>query len=320
MRDGNRDSLTIERGREAWARIDGGATWTDWLAVGEALEVGRREAMARASVNEPLGRGYNEAFGSWLRENGFDGIDKSSRSRLFAVMDNLAEITAWRETLPSNMRRELNHPTAVLRKWKSSTVAPKPASEKKPTMRDENIRLTEENDALRKAAARGDGAVNDVEADELRDENARLQRQVDLLQSTTPAFDPADDATKIAKAIFDALGPKLDKVLPELERIYRRAVNGGVETEAAKNRPAKVVEASAAKTAKANAAKPVATKPAVKSAAKKQTMSKVERAEHAEFQKTCDEMGGDLTAALFGGKRAKTPKPAAKPRRLFGDE
>ena len=36
--------------------------------------------------------------------------NKGARSRLFKVMDNLDEIEAWRDTLPINKKRKLNHP------------------------------------------------------------------------------------------------------------------------------------------------------------------------------------------------------------------
>jgi hypothetical protein len=80
--------------------------------------------MHEAHVNEPVGHNYNAAFGTWLRRYGFETIDKGDRARLFEVMDKLVEIAAWRATLTESQRLLLNHPTAVLRRWRAATVIP----------------------------------------------------------------------------------------------------------------------------------------------------------------------------------------------------
>jgi hypothetical protein len=61
----------ISAGRLAWQRIRERSTFEDWLAIGEALIIGRTEAMAKAKTNKPLGAKYNRLVGSWLRANGF---------------------------------------------------------------------------------------------------------------------------------------------------------------------------------------------------------------------------------------------------------
>jgi hypothetical protein len=147
MREDERDRVA-RQGMQAWARLKKGKSWSDWLAVGEAMQVGREWAMHQAGVNRPEGKGYNMAFGEWLAKYKLDDMDKGDRSRLFSVMDNLPAIEEWRQRLTLTEKLALNHPQAVLRKWKAFIEPEKPKSDK-PTLRDENIRLDEENATLK---------------------------------------------------------------------------------------------------------------------------------------------------------------------------
>jgi hypothetical protein len=118
----DREQCTILHGQEAWHRLGREHTWEDWKHVGAALVIGRSGAMHNAGVNRPVGRRYNVAFAAWLKEFGFENLDKADRSRLFAVMDHLDEIESWRATLTPTQRFRLNHPSAVLRKWQSANA------------------------------------------------------------------------------------------------------------------------------------------------------------------------------------------------------
>jgi hypothetical protein len=100
----------VEVGRQAWKRIKEDSTYNDWMAVGEALDIGRTECMRLAFTNEPRGRAYNEAFSQWLTDNSFADIDKGTRSRLDEIMKNRPAIEAWRATLASSERQRTNHP------------------------------------------------------------------------------------------------------------------------------------------------------------------------------------------------------------------
>jgi hypothetical protein len=145
----------IARGQEAWARLRQGLTWDDWLAVGEALQLGQHLAMLEARTNEPSGKRYQAIFGDWLRQNGFDEIDKGDRSRLLNCLKHHTEIDTWRQTLPLNQRVRLNHPNSIWRNWQKSTIAGKTTVDTRPSptakCKDEIVRLEDENSRLRRA-------------------------------------------------------------------------------------------------------------------------------------------------------------------------
>ena len=136
----------VRQGTEAWRRLKKDKNYGDWIKVGEAHQVGREWAMHQAGSNKPEGKAYNTAFGEWLTRYKFDDMDKGNRSRLFELMENLPQIEEWRRTLPLSERLKLNHPNAVLRKWKAF-MKPEPRDahgEPKPTLRDSVVNLSEE--------------------------------------------------------------------------------------------------------------------------------------------------------------------------------
>jgi hypothetical protein len=138
----------VRRGQEAWQRHiqKGDATWNDWMAIGDALLIGRQDAMAAAETNQPIGSRYNSKFSNWLVRHHFDNIDKGDRSHLLEVIDNRPAIEAWRATLTLTVRLRLNHPSSVLRKWKAGTEG----KEWKPTLRESIANLSEDNAKLKR--------------------------------------------------------------------------------------------------------------------------------------------------------------------------
>jgi hypothetical protein len=110
----------IRAGQEAWHRLVSNQSWDDWCLVGEALLIGRTEAMRVAHTNGPEGHRYCEEYSLWLKNNNFDGVDKGVRSRLFECLAYRQEIERWRATLPRSEQLKLNHPQAVLRRWEAS--------------------------------------------------------------------------------------------------------------------------------------------------------------------------------------------------------
>lgn len=118
------ERLTL--GRKAWMRLTTTTSFADWLLVGEALEIGRVNAapvhFRRRKGKVPnRGRAFNAAFGKWLKDNGFAGIDAATRSRLSEVMKNRAAIEKWYSDLPPSRRLTFSYPGTVLRKWRAST-------------------------------------------------------------------------------------------------------------------------------------------------------------------------------------------------------
>jgi hypothetical protein len=114
----------VRRGQQAMARQRRG--WDDWLAIGEALAVGRAEVMRKVGTNEPIGRRYEKAMAEWLVANSFKEIDKGTRSRLLDCLEHRTEIEAWRSVLTGSERFRFNHPNTLWRKWRAATTVPDP--------------------------------------------------------------------------------------------------------------------------------------------------------------------------------------------------
>ena len=87
----------VRLGQEAMARLRRG--WEDWLAIGEAIAIGRTEVMRELGTDKPQGRRYENAMGDWLLKNSFKEIDKGTRSRLLDCLEHQTKIEAWRKTL-----------------------------------------------------------------------------------------------------------------------------------------------------------------------------------------------------------------------------
>jgi hypothetical protein len=99
----------------------GSQDWQSWLKVGAALKQGRDQCIRNAGANGPFGKKYKAAFKLWLEDNGFaERPDKSLRSNLIEVMENLPLIEEWREHhLTDKERARKNNPDTVLRKWRA---------------------------------------------------------------------------------------------------------------------------------------------------------------------------------------------------------
>ena len=111
----------IMQGKAAWARLkQGSKSWSDWVLVGHALLEGRAIAMRYAGTVEPVGGGYSNAFNDWLTHNRFN-VGPSHRAKLPAVMGILPAVEAWRATLTERERRRINHPGAVLHRFRKAT-------------------------------------------------------------------------------------------------------------------------------------------------------------------------------------------------------
>jgi hypothetical protein len=188
MREDERDRVS-RLGSEAWKRLKKCKDYNDWLKVGEALLVGREWAMDQAQTNKPEGKGYNLCFSEYLQRYRLDDMDKGDRSRLFQMMDALPQIEEWRRTLTLTERLKLNHPNAVLRKFKAAFEVPDPSKAAKPSLRDSVAQLSDENTQLKDhiaelEAARAKGPI-ELTLEEVRNAYIRsllgsLKGEVDL--------------------------------------------------------------------------------------------------------------------------------------------
>ena len=155
----NPSELKVRLGQEAMARQR--RRWEDWIIIAEALEVGRSEVMRDLHTNQPTGRRYEKAMGEWLGANGFKEIDKAARCRLLECLQSRDEIEKWRTLLTGGERFRFNHPGAVLRKWKGSTVVPDPNATPKPSphalLKDAHAQLIEEHHRLQQQIETADG-------------------------------------------------------------------------------------------------------------------------------------------------------------------
>jgi hypothetical protein len=77
----------LERDAERAKHMAGGGHLQDWLDFEVGLWGVRREAMRVAHVNEPKGRGYNEAHGQLMRYYGLDQLNSTSVSAVLWLTD-----------------------------------------------------------------------------------------------------------------------------------------------------------------------------------------------------------------------------------------
>ena len=187
----------IWAGQEAWYRLSSSHTWRDWLLVGKACQFLRTEAMRTAHANKPEGRRYNQEFSDLLKANGFDAIDKSTRSRLFGILDNIDDVEKWLATVPANKRLTLNHPHTIWRAYQRIVV-------KKP------------DDAVPKKPSH----IEQLKASliESQEEAAKFKREA---ERRIP-FTRQDRACDIAGVVFRTISPsKAREVARELNRLAR---------------------------------------------------------------------------------------------------
>ena len=139
-------------GQAAWKRLQKCKSWSDWMAVGEALLAGRTVAMQAAETNRPEGKAYNQIFSQWIARYGLSEIDKSARAKLLYVMEHRGEIEDFRAHLPINVRMELNHPVSVLRRWQAATKVSKPKPPRGPDQLESREAYIAELEATRETA------------------------------------------------------------------------------------------------------------------------------------------------------------------------
>jgi hypothetical protein len=90
----------------------------------------RTEAMSEAFTNQPVGKAYNAHQSRIMKHEQLDAFNANTRKDCVAMVDNLHHpvearrthgIIAWRSKLDSSTRARLNHPSAIMRRWKKDT-------------------------------------------------------------------------------------------------------------------------------------------------------------------------------------------------------
>jgi len=112
-------------GREALDRLceHTKRDWPDYRKVALALDAARTEAMKIAGTNRSEGKAYCRALSPILKREGLgtDRLDSKTRGDLFKIVEYQVEIEAFLETRDPN-ERTLNHPSAILRKWRKTAA------------------------------------------------------------------------------------------------------------------------------------------------------------------------------------------------------
>lgn len=105
----------IEEGRAAWGRLRerGRREWADWVAIGKALEIAKRQCLQAAGCTTPYGQRYSKAMGAWLAANDMGDIGQQVRCRLARCMERLHDIEKWRASLDEEKRAKFSHPDSI---------------------------------------------------------------------------------------------------------------------------------------------------------------------------------------------------------------
>jgi hypothetical protein len=155
--------------------------------------------MRTAHANEAIGRRYNQEFSDLLKANGFDAIDKSTRSRLFGILDNIDDVEKWLATVPANKRLTLNHPHTIWRAYQRTIV--KKSHDNTPKKPSHTEKLTASIVAL-------------------EEENARMKRAIE--RGGGDLWTPQDTPKDIARVIFGTISrSKAREVAREINKLVR---------------------------------------------------------------------------------------------------
>jgi hypothetical protein len=149
----------IERGQAAWQRLlaSHSDTINDWFAIGEAIEEASTAMLHSLGLNKPEGKTWAINFGDWLKETGFNKIDKAVRSRLKRCMEHRIEIQEWLASLPIEKRVDYNHPSTVWRKWNAEfgvSASVKKGPTKVEQLTAANLQLQDDLDGALKEVSR----------------------------------------------------------------------------------------------------------------------------------------------------------------------
>ena len=168
----------IETGERALERID--RTIHDWQATGEALVEMQSEAMRQSGANSPVGKGYNAAWAVLAAHlPKLADLDKATRSHAVWLAEHWYKVEPWYAELPPHVRRLINHPATVHRRYDRDHPSPK------------------------KMAKLSDNTMGWAAVD-LGDDDLQ-QRPLSLEGDETPPADASDETRESWFAAFEAL-------------------------------------------------------------------------------------------------------------------
>jgi hypothetical protein len=167
---------------EAMDRIRENQHWQDWLAIARFLAEGRRMAWEAAGrpKNNYNGNAYRRMFGRWLElhpKYNTKAIDITTRAHLFWCHDHAEAVSKWREALADNVRNNLNHPTAVKRRYEKENGKDKDAPPRTSPFEKLKAHLVDVEDQLMAAkkqiaelkSRQADGSLFDLHKDTAAD-------------------------------------------------------------------------------------------------------------------------------------------------------
>jgi hypothetical protein len=204
------ERAVLEADRERWKRMGTGSHLDDWLAFYPGLMLRRYLAMKLAHTNRPKGKGYALQFNALMRDDGFDTDDKTTMSRMGAVMwlcdDKEPERTMILGEIRAKMtpgeRSRLNSPIAARQRVRAELEARQGGgTEKPPRVSPVTIykkQIAEQNRTiadLQERLATADTSLFDLK----RDSAERIIRVF-----TDPTAISENKATIIAKGILAA--------------------------------------------------------------------------------------------------------------------
>lgn len=164
----------IAAGEEAWKELQKNEHFKQWLAISDAIAAIREEAMSLAHTNTPQGPPYRAAFKKLIDKHPWiAGINESTRTHCYWLVDNLPAVMTWRETLTFDQKDTWNHPSTLKRQFERANKV-KEAKENGAELltpveqlKLKIVELQEENDNLKKRLkhAEQDGSLFDLKQD-----------------------------------------------------------------------------------------------------------------------------------------------------------
>jgi len=174
--DEERKQRIKANGLECLRRLHGDQTWEDWEGVAAAMEVITEEAQDAVGTsewdkdNKRLVREFNSRWDDYEATLGSNHkpLSKQERWAVRTIMIT-PEIRTWRGLLDGPQKRKLNHPNAVINKWKAATQTREARAPRQPSP------------ALSPALAARDKKIAELEA-----RNTELGEELTAARETAP--------------------------------------------------------------------------------------------------------------------------------------